>query len=1174
MLEQIQNRHRSVAGSRIYEDPFPLNVFRHRLRTRLHRHGNLDLEIVDTVMGHRDGATLTHGSFSMRVWREDAEAIRPALTAIFSDICFAPPPLWRESRELADPGPRLIRYPSASPSSARADRLATSLSTAQAQIHGYIKGELHKGHVHGVGSAGLAEGDPGLRDALMADVCLLSEEQLDELSLRLLRDEAGMPSVQGALRYEALIELAGDAWTHLGKRARIRKRYPARTYESSPFTPLAPQAAAAVPVLRAALENLFEGVPMKSGLRLSQALALAVYDLLLVSWIANLDLLNSVIADDARWRVVRLKDEFYLEWSPSEDLRTQPWAPIQRYAISRRSAWLLRHAIQGKARRAVAWKEAHPWTTQLAGAVRSTLPCEDGSSSDGLLRHVARLVDQRNSTELPGTVAAYLGGRLTCPSLPWGDWVQLCCGRWVLPPHATEGPHKVEEQPGAQSAHTRLVHLPEDSDDEVDVTPETLFVPTTGQTPRAVASRCARSDAAYKLFARLRGHLNHLQADQRGARHRALAAEAMAKDIVSLRTETSSAIQLLGLWAIDLLLRPGRSRKLAITSVLRYFGALSPRFQAIGYEVELHVFEDHEIEDLYGEVLSGATVKDLKELHDGLRNFHRFAMTAASLPEVDWSILGSVDSVRLGSPGWIDDRSYLELLDRLGRDRDCGGVQPWQLQVIAILARRFGLRGAEATGLRRSDMQWGAGIESVIVRRNRQRDLKTHASRRVVPLVYKLADIEEQALRTLAEFHAISGLDLDDAPLFGVDNRPCEPIDGLKARARINDHLKALTGQPASSLHKLRKAFVIDLWAAIEAPRSAPKSLSTSDPLVRQRIAGTLLAGRSEQVTRRGAWAVARAAGHAGPRTTLRSYAHILSDVAAAHVQAQEVRASWSLKPPEIAVIRLDTDLPGFEAKVLPAEGEAGTPTPLAALRALLHLAHGRSSSAAALSTGLPFHVVESLEATAMGIYLKLSAAENGRLTVRRGTQRESRRLAKQGLLSLVHVNAFSRLRKGFNDMSVAAIDALRSVPAVPPAEWNAIIGARREVSMWKREHFRLAAAAGRHFVDRSRLVIEMPTLQEEGPASRIRALAIEAGWVPDSSAARPDPAILCNSIGTSSRLPRVKLARAGITIDARAVMRVTGTSAADHVCDGIEMALALVCLNACATALGADLDS
>ncbi|MBA3625293.1 MAG: hypothetical protein H0W48_12760, partial [Methylibium sp.] len=51
MLEQIQNRHRSVGGSRIYEDPFPLNVFRHRLRTRLHRHGNLDLEIVDTVMG-------------------------------------------------------------------------------------------------------------------------------------------------------------------------------------------------------------------------------------------------------------------------------------------------------------------------------------------------------------------------------------------------------------------------------------------------------------------------------------------------------------------------------------------------------------------------------------------------------------------------------------------------------------------------------------------------------------------------------------------------------------------------------------------------------------------------------------------------------------------------------------------------------------------------------------------------------------------------------------------------------------------------------------------------------------------------------------------------------------------------------------------------------------------
>ena len=105
--------------------------------------------------------------------------------------------------------------------------------------------------------------------------------------------------------------------------------------------------------------------------------------------------------------------------------------------------------------------------------------------------------------------------------------------------------------------------------------------------------------------------------------------------------------------------------------------------------------------------------------------------------------------------------------------------------------------------------------------------------------------------------------------------------------------------------------------------------------------------------------------------------------------------------------------------------------------------------------------------------------------------------------------------------------------------------------------------------VTRARLAIAMPELRSPAAADRIRNLAVEAGWLPDPKLdpTRKDKS-LCASMQTSKRLPRVELPDVGVTVDARAVARLTGETAGDHASDGLELAVALICLNACAKPL------
>lgn len=1171
-LRSLNNVFRQATRGGI-EAPLPVNALRHWLRTGLHRDKEADPEIIDAIFGHGDGATLTHGDYSMRMWKHDADAIRPALCRHFDRLGLLPPPLWQhvphQSATISPQGfpawltdrrhqqQREVRdddHQAKISIRAFLDRVATSDSLGAAPT---------------ALDAAAASTDPKEQpdhDKLLVDLSRLSQSQLDDLSHHLLASDNHMPYATGVLHYESLLAFAEEAWDRFGLRVPLHRRYTVRQIEASPFTSHAPGALRTHQQLRAALDALFASAGERSRLRLSQSLCLAIFDLVLVSRITNVTLLSSVATDDTHWRAVRLKDSFYLEWNPSDSLVSIPRAPVQRFPISVRCAWLLHHAVKGKKRRKT-WDQCtqHAAPLGLILAAHQTVPAITESNS--LLKMAAQLVDQANAIELPGTVAAFLAGRITPASLPWADWIQARSGKWINTQHAYAS-LPTEEQP-EDGQRLRLAEMPFDAETDIEMSGTTSYVRAEELRTKAARQSSSSAIKAHELVSSVRGLIKGIRHQEDGPKHRTRVADQIAKLIAEHSGEVSSAIQILCLWSIDLLLRPGRSRKLATSSVIRYFGALSPRFTSIGYSVELDRMEDNDIEAFYADVLDGASAQSARDIYDGLRNLHSYASVAAGVVEIDWSNLAISGRVELGSPGFIDEVTYLRLLDRLKSNPGCTDIPIWQLQCFAILGFRFGLRGAEIEGLRRDDLVFGDELLWVIVQNNRQRSLKSKAARRVVPQLFELTAIEREAFKQLQDAQTTEGVDLENPPLFGSNKKPSDPVDGPRIRALINSQLKGLTGQQSSSMHKLRKSFAMSAWILSEAPTVQLHGMQTPLNSARSSLMKTLLGENSERLTRRSSWAVARALGHAHPATTIRSYLHLISDVAAMHI---DVATTPSLSITPDLVCTDSFDFPDYVPAVDSASSDAPLVAPTDMLRALLLLGHGRTESQTALRTGLPIEVVDELGYLAGRIYEKLLAADPVRLG-KHSDQPRSRRLAAKGILSLLHIKAHARLREGLMKLSSNAGEQLIGLEAIPKEEFVGMIGNRRQISMWRARHFRLTAIVARHLVQTpGRLQLE--SAQSRARDGRndafspnpIETLAVEAGWLPSvggvARGERVKVESLCDTMHQSAALPRVLLAKEGVFVERRAALRLAGSNKGDHVCDGPELVVALLCMN------------
>jgi integrase len=150
-----------------------------------------------------------------------------------------------------------------------------------------------------------------------------------------------------------------------------------------------------------------------------------------------------------------------------------------------------------------------------------------------------------------------------------------------------------------------------------------------------------------------------------------------------------------------------------------------------------------------------------------LRNFHSLVSREMAVDDPDWSEVPGGEELLSISPGYILEKEYQYALGVLVTNPQSASFDELATAFVLLLCYRFGLRGAEACGLMRSD--WVDAVPDnplVLVRSNKLRALKTINARRQVPLLFQLSALEHEIIdRYLAlwQGHAMGQVDL---PLF------------------------------------------------------------------------------------------------------------------------------------------------------------------------------------------------------------------------------------------------------------------------------------------------------------------------------------------------------------------------------------------------------------------------
>jgi integrase len=1112
----ITHAHRERLG---LEQPLPSNLMRHRLRTWLHRH-DADPEVIDSVLGHHDGATLTHGAYGMRVWLDDAQAIRPLLSKAVAELAISSPPRWREPPPPEGDG-TVANLPLPYPSTFQPAETTPAVQRqwrreAFSIISQHLREKLGSAYRPVTGA-----------HSLLNQLGLLNERHMDELAQKLCRSDKGLPAIAGTTRFEVLQRLAACSWRYKRQPLNLVHRYLLEEQEPSPFTALAPQAGVLRERLTNALEAAFRAEPHLSKVSAKSATLLALADVVLTTGATHPRLLQAMLASSDELRLVTLEATPYLEWSPQTSLVDRPEAAVQRFRLSRRAAVLLARLFYGT-KRAVQHDDP---TLPLRVSFTTILGLPPSTGFGRWLEALCMVVRQDNAITLPGTVAAFLDGRVMTASLDQSDWVRVRTGRKVAAPwHRLGAPDTISLYEGS------LVEGARHNVDLGSAALEELLRKTADEFLSMVRRRAQAIDGLGTQGRR------DLKVDELES----------AIDNFSRKAAMppSGAIRMLGLWLVHLLRgkRANKYAKILADTAVRYLDALAPGFRELAYDLDPAEMDGDELGEFYRMLLQTSTAKDKRYQYERLRHFHSFVREAFAVDECDWSSVTPTQSPLLGAPGLIDDELYLDALSLCETATPPAGIATWQCTAFLVFARRFGLRGKEVLGLNRSDLQGWPHDPVVSVRRRRDSRIKSPAAKRIIPLVFPLEPNERAAIDQLLARLASSSVGLDDPPLFADLKSPGKRLDIRLVRPHLNRLLRAAAGRMGLTVHDLRHSFGNCLWAAVEGFQHLPAWFVQRLPIDLEKVRTTLLGRTVDRPSRRGAVLISRQLGHASVSVSTRSYIHLIPEVAE-HLGGFDGvwEPRWALQPLD-GVTALD-DLP--DVQPLPANApqiyEALTPgLALEALK-LLTLQSARTAEA---TLNLREGTLEPLATITAWLEARrqVAAPEGDVTTTTGGTAPvQQARAARLGLLATIRRSAYSRLRTGLLDAGPRLIDAAKDLSSVDIQEGLAMMGPAGEISLWTPAQARLVSA--------------MLEVAVKAPARiGLRAPPPYQDWAEKIAAALPWPL----PVLPTSQIPAVHFEISGGTQRRRLAVLVND-GAAGFTYNRAELIVAFVCVISCA---------
>lgn len=808
----------------LFDWPLPLNLFRHRLATRL-RAESADPEIIDALLGHAESGAATHGDGSFRIWLDDMTTVRPILERVFDSLGFQMVESWRSPPAPIRDTPAPNESPALFGSDARAverrKRRRDAILSAKGIISAFLKGR---------------------------ELDSLSESELSELSLALLCNTKGLPHPLGGVRYGVLTALAEHSWKSKGKKIRFKRHYLQLDEDAGPFSESAPGSLETLRNLCGCARELEASISkLRPG---KQAAAMLASILAIVTArIAHQQLINDLLAG-RNHRLIRVRKQYYLEHCVGLD-RTDPCAPVQRYRISFSTARLINIALKRSNEPSLERSARREVLLPFASLLVETGRIDDRWSPRDLINALIVLVDQANAQEFPGAIAGYLGGRVLSSALDWRDWLRLRWNEYRYIPQATTAPPAIRDEFACAI----------------------LSAPPAGEPET--------------LHAYAREFFSELRSDIRGARGvltsaptppdtRRAMASAIKTTIAKWDGKVGRAPLLLGHWLKSLMTRRVKKDYLKMRSIHRYFAALSPAFEGVAYAFDPDLADEEAMTNAYREILESRALKNQAYAFNRLVDFHRWARSQMDFEDPTWSELPSHNQVAMGDPGIFTEKDYLDALALL---LDCGPDQRSdqdQAAFLILCAYRFGLRGADALGLLRQDWIALGDFVIVVVQDNPHRALKVKkTSRRAVPLIDPLTPLERELVaRILRVAEATSGDDTS-TPLFARSGAQFHNVARIKGLAL--DAVKTATGNPDANIHRARHSAANRVMLALLGqPSVAWKDLKSTETRTPSRAIDLLL-GR-DNPTRRSAWATARFLGHAGPSSTFGSYLHFLSD--------------------------------------------------------------------------------------------------------------------------------------------------------------------------------------------------------------------------------------------------------------------------------------------------------
>jgi integrase len=537
-----------------------------------------------------------------------------------------------------------------------------------------------------------------------------------------------------------------------------------------------------------------------------------------------------------------------------------------------------------------------------------------------------------------------------------------------------------------------------------------------------------------------------------------------------------------------LIWRKHHSRLIAISSLGRYLNALSVCFEAVGSEHDLLNCDGDEVTAFYQEVMEArwairpnsvradqkpSTVRFSAEKNPQadraietnehpeayktrrlalqlLRDFHRLMSRTIAIEDPDWSEIDAGDDVLSISPGLLLEKEYQQALSLAAPKPQTASREELARALILLVGMRFGLRGAEITGLLRTDwVDTVPGTIIVLVQKNKFRNLKTPAARRQVPLLFELSDNEKLVIkRFLALWQGIARDD-NSIPLFVSPTDSSKLMNDKLLRWQVSQFIKQATLNSDLSLHHARHTFVnrVGLILIQGTGNIWPHAVSTAvSQGHRAHVRKLLLC--TETVTRRSLWSLARLLGHAHPQTTVRSYLHFLPELADQYVWDHQagLKKNWptpfevSLRLHELPA--LPNYLSAINAETAPSRLPA--PSPQACLRFLYLYQHGATVERASLSLA-----IEPTEAQTL-VEIIMHVDE----TLARRPHINPHKVGVSNLLSHIRSERWTRLIAWAGAAVVPSTQPLTSRETLESA--LKMIGPSRQVLLYRELHFDL----------------------------------------------------------------------------------------------------------------------